>query len=101
MSLNRKKRIKNHHDLIIALREFPTQWGPTSELATIVVRRGTSAENAQKGDSQGDSPGPHQDPALSAKVTTGGLSAPISRWKAGTTSYGLMGSGVSCPGSTS
>jgi hypothetical protein len=30
----------------------------------------------------GDSPTPNQDPALSAKVTTGGLSAPASRWKA-------------------
>jgi hypothetical protein len=34
-----------------------------------------------KGDSPGDIPTPNQDPALSAKVTTGGLSAPISRWK--------------------
>jgi hypothetical protein len=35
-----------------------------------------------KGDSPGDSPTPNWDPALSAKVTTGGLSDPISRWKA-------------------
>jgi hypothetical protein len=28
-------------------------------------------------------PHPHQDRALSAKVTTGGLSAPVFRWKAG------------------
>jgi hypothetical protein len=35
-----------------------------------------------KGDSLGDSPAPNQDPALSAKGTTGGLSAPASRWKA-------------------
>jgi hypothetical protein len=35
-----------------------------------------------KGDSLGDSPTPNRDPALSAKVTTGGLSAPVSRWKA-------------------
>jgi hypothetical protein len=33
------------------------------------------------GDSPGDSPAPNRDPALSAKVTIGGLSAPISRWK--------------------
>jgi hypothetical protein len=33
-----------------------------------------------KGDSLGVSPAPNQDPALSAKVTTGGLSAPVSRW---------------------
>jgi hypothetical protein len=47
----------------------------------MVDRMGTSAENAQKGDSLGDSPNPHWDPDLSAKVTTGGLSAPVSRWK--------------------
>jgi hypothetical protein len=34
-----------------------------------------------KGGQPGDSPTPNQDPALSAKVTTGGLSAPVSRWK--------------------
>jgi hypothetical protein len=55
-------------------------WGQHSKLATIVEdRRGTSAENAQKGVSPGDSPAPLQDPALSAKVTTGSLSAPVSR----------------------
>jgi hypothetical protein len=54
-----------------------------AELATIVDRRGTSAENVQKGDSLEDSPSPHQDPALSVKVTSGGLSAPVFRWKAG------------------
>jgi hypothetical protein len=31
---------------------------------------------------KGDSPTPNQDPALSARVTTGDLSAPITRWKA-------------------
>jgi hypothetical protein len=35
-----------------------------------------------KGDSPGVSPTPNRDPALSAKVTTGGLIAPASRWKA-------------------
>jgi hypothetical protein len=72
----------------------PPYWGLHPELATIVDRRGTSIENAQKGDSPGESPTPNRDPALSAEVTTGGLSAPISRWKAGTTSYGLMGPGT-------
>jgi hypothetical protein len=46
-----------------------------------------------KGDSPGVSPAPNQDPALSAKVTTGGLSAPTSRWKVGATPYGLIGPG--------
>jgi hypothetical protein len=45
----------------------------------------------KRGDSTGDSPTLNRDPALSAKVTTGGLSAPTSRW--GATSYGLMGPG--------
>jgi hypothetical protein len=52
-------------------------WGLHPELATIVDRRGTSSETTQNGDSLGDSSFPHWDPALS--VTTGGLSAPVSR----------------------
>jgi hypothetical protein len=77
-----KKREKNkkHHDLIETLRECPTL---QPKLATIVDRRGISTGNAQKGDSLGDSPGPHQDLTPSTKVTTGGLSAPVSRWKMG------------------
>jgi hypothetical protein len=35
----------------------------------------------KRGDGTGDSPTPNRDPALSARVTTGGLSAPASRWK--------------------
>jgi hypothetical protein len=72
----------------------PLDWGLHPELATILDRRGTSAENAQKRDSLGDSPASNWDPALSAKVTTGGLSAPSpdGRWDA--TSYGLMGPGL-------
>jgi hypothetical protein len=99
MLLKKKEKDKRHHDLFAGLREWPTQLGLHPELATIVDRRSTSAENAQKGDSTGDSSGPHQDPALSAKVTTGGLSASISRWRRGATSYGLMGPGASCPDS--
>jgi hypothetical protein len=34
------------------------------------------------GDSPGDSPANSQDPALSTRVTTGGLCAPVTRWKA-------------------
>jgi hypothetical protein len=59
----------------------PSNWGLHPELATIVDRRGTSAENAQKGGSPGDSPIPKREPALSAKVTTGGLSAHVFRQK--------------------
>jgi hypothetical protein len=72
----RREKDKRHHDLIAALREGPTGLGPASwTWYTMVDRRGTSAENVQKGDSPGLSPTPNQDPALSAKVTTGGLSA--------------------------
>jgi hypothetical protein len=66
---------------LLLSERVPLDWGLHPELATIVDRRGTSAENAQKGDSPGDSPTPNWDPALSAKVTTVGLSAPVSRWK--------------------
>jgi hypothetical protein len=79
----KKEKDKKHHYFIAALSECPTWLGPTLKLATIVDMRGTSVENAQKGDSPGESPGSHWDLALSAKVTTGGLSAPISRWKVG------------------
>jgi hypothetical protein len=61
----------------------PPNWGLHLEFATTVDRRGTSTENAKRGDSPGDSPAPNRDPVLSAKVTTGGLSARISRWKVG------------------
>jgi hypothetical protein len=44
-----------------------------------------------KGDSPGDSPTPNWDPALSAKVTTGGLRAPSPDGRRSATSYGLMG----------
>jgi hypothetical protein len=81
-----KKRKKDKKDTVTSSQlsgSAPPNWGLHPELATIVDRRGTSAENAKKGDRLGDSPSPHRDPALSAKVTTGGLSAPISRWKVG------------------
>jgi hypothetical protein len=65
---NRREKDKRHHDLIAALREGPLSWGLHPELATMVDRRGTSAEKAQKRDSPGVSPTPNWDPALSAKV---------------------------------
>jgi hypothetical protein len=46
-----------------------------------------------KGDSPGDSPAPNWDPALCAKVTTGGLSALSPDGKQGATPYGLMDPG--------
>jgi hypothetical protein len=59
----------------------PPNWGLHLEFATVVDRRGTSTGNAKREDSLGDSPAPNRDPALSARVTTGGLSARVSRWK--------------------
>jgi hypothetical protein len=83
MPLKRKKKIKDTMTSSQLSGNAPPDWGLYPELATIMDRTGTSAENAQKKDSLGDSPGPHWDPALSAKVTTGGLTAPVSRWKVG------------------
>jgi hypothetical protein len=73
---SRRKKDKRHHDL--SKGALPN-WDLHPELATVVVKRGTSAENAQEGDSLGENPAPNWDPALSVKVATGGQSAPISR----------------------
>jgi hypothetical protein len=59
----------------------PPDWGLHLEFATM-VDRSEFLQRMLKGESPGDSPAPNQDPALCAKVTTGGLSAPVSRWKA-------------------
>jgi hypothetical protein len=66
-------------DTMVSLLLSP-DWGLHPELATMVHRRGTSTENAQEGQ-PGRQPHPQTDPALSAKVTTGGLSARVFRWK--------------------
>jgi hypothetical protein len=55
---NRREKDRRHHDLFAALREGPTNWGLHPQLATMVDRRVTSAETAQKGDSPGVSPHP-------------------------------------------
>jgi hypothetical protein len=74
----KKEKDRRHHGLITALRECPTQ------ACYHVDRMGTSAENAQKADSLGDRPASTGTlPSPSAKVTTGGLSALVSRWKVG------------------
>jgi hypothetical protein len=46
-----------------------------------MVDRRALLQRMLKGDSSGDSPTPTHDPALSARVTSGGLSAPVTRWK--------------------
>jgi hypothetical protein len=89
---NRREKDKRHHDLVAALREGPIWLGPASWTCYHGGQEGTSAENAQKGDSPGVSPTPNRDPALSARVTTGGLTASLSPdGRRGATSYGLMG----------
>jgi hypothetical protein len=66
--------------LLLSERTLP-DWGLHPEPATTGTG-GAFLQRMLKGDSPGDSPAPNQDPALSARVTTGGLSAPVSRWKA-------------------
>jgi hypothetical protein len=67
---NREK--DKRHDLIAA----PTRLGPTSRVCYHVGLEGYFCRECLRGDSPGDNPSPNQDPALSAKVTTGDLSAP-------------------------
>jgi hypothetical protein len=74
--INREKN--KTHDLIAA----PTRLGPTSQVCYHSGKEGHFCRECLRGDSPGDTPAPNQDPILSAKVTYGGLSAPISRWKA-------------------
>jgi hypothetical protein len=73
---NREK--DKRHDLIAA----PTWLGPTSRVCYHGGQEEHFCRECLRGDSLGVSPAPNWDPALSARVTTGGLSAPISRWKA-------------------
>jgi hypothetical protein len=72
---NREK--DKRYDRIVA----PTRLGPTSRVCYHGGQEGHFCRECLRGDSLGDSPAPTRDPALSAKVTTGGLSASISRWK--------------------
>jgi hypothetical protein len=74
----RREKDKKLHDLIAALREGPTRLGPTSQ----VCYHCGQEEHFHRECIKGGQPTPNQDPALSAKITTGGLSAPASRWKA-------------------
>jgi hypothetical protein len=76
--LTKKKRIRN---IMISLQlsgNTPPDGGLHPKLANVVNRRGTSAGNAQKGDSLGDSPGPQQDLVPHTKVAIGSLSSPVS-----------------------
>jgi hypothetical protein len=72
---NREK--DKRRDLIAA----PTRLRPTSQVCYHSGQEGHFCKECLRGDSPGDSPTPNQDPTLSAQVTTGGLSAPVFRWK--------------------
>jgi hypothetical protein len=77
-----KRREKDkHHDLIVALREGLTQLRPISQVCYHCGQEGHFHLEWKKGEQTRRQPHHFLDPALSAKVTTGGLSAPISRWK--------------------
>jgi hypothetical protein len=73
---NREKN--KRHDLIAG----PTRLLPVSWTCYHGGQEGHFCRECLKGDSLGDSPAPNSDPALSARVTSGGLSAPVSvsRW---------------------
>jgi hypothetical protein len=72
-----------HCNQDVTKKRHSSQGTPASQACCHCGQEGTSTENAQKGHSLGVSPSPHQDLAFSAKVTTGGLSAPVSMWKTG------------------
>jgi hypothetical protein len=72
---------KKHKDLIAALREFPTGV-PLPGHATNEDRKDTFIESVKEGGCPGDSPSPLWDHAPYVKATNGGLSVPISKWKA-------------------
>jgi hypothetical protein len=56
--IKRRGKDKKHHGLIAALREGPTQLGPTSLVCYHCGQTGTSTENAQKGGQPGRQPCP-------------------------------------------
>jgi hypothetical protein len=62
--LTEEKKIRDTMASLLLSKKAPPDWGLHPELATMVDRRGISAENVQKGDSLGDSPSPNWDPAL-------------------------------------
>jgi hypothetical protein len=76
--ITNREKDKRHHDLIAALR-VPHPTGAYILNLLPWWTGGAFLQRMLKGGSPGDSPTPNWDPALSAKVTTGGLSAPVSR----------------------
>jgi hypothetical protein len=90
-----KKREKDKKDTMTSLQllgSAPPDWGLHPKLATIVGMKGTSAENAQKGDSQEDSPNPQLGPCPLCKGNHWRSKSPVSRWKGGCHLLWIVGS---------
>jgi hypothetical protein len=75
----RREKDKKLHNLSAALREGPTRLGPTSQVCYHCGQEGPLPQGMQKGRAARETAPP---PTGTAKITTGGLSAPASRWKA-------------------
>jgi hypothetical protein len=75
--LTGEKKIRDTMASLLLSEKAPRDWGLYPELVTMMDKRGI-LQRMLKWDSRT----PIQNPALSAKVTTRGLSAPIPKWKA-------------------
>jgi hypothetical protein len=80
--LTGEKKIRDTMASLLLSERAPTWLGPVSWSCYHDGQERHFCRECLRGDSPGDSPAPNRDPALSARVTTGGLSAPITRWKA-------------------
>jgi hypothetical protein len=78
--ITKERKMTNTMTSLQLSEKAPPDWGLHLEFATVVDRRALP-QGMLKGRQLRRQPRPPWDPALSAKVTTGGLSAPVSRWK--------------------
>jgi hypothetical protein len=74
----KRDKDKKHQDLIAALRELPTCWGPTPRTYYQCGQEGSSVESVKMWGSLGDNPSPLRDHVPYVRATIRGLSAPIS-----------------------
>jgi hypothetical protein len=91
--LTGEKKIRDTMTSLLLSERALSDWGLYPELAAMVDRRGTSAENALKGDSPVNSPTPNWDPALCKSNHWRSKCPPSPDGRQGATSYGLMGPG--------
>jgi hypothetical protein len=77
----KREKDKSHHDLIVAIRECPTQLEPTSQACYHCGQKGHFHRECLKGGQSRRKPQPPPRPCPLCKGTTGGLSPPVSRWK--------------------